>query len=641
MYDFSVPVYLHPQFDRERTLQILQKMGARRVFLALDILSFRKDVRAEQLSSLSELIPYFKAGGLEVGVWFWTFWRKDLAFAPAGSLKITGFDGSTSDKKGDDLAFFCPASASFVEDTCDFLKQVAKLGPDLIQFDDDFRFGNLPTGFGCCCDNHLTDVSRRIGENVDRIGLAEKAFSGGENKYRYALLDSWGESLESFAAALRRAVDMVNPAIRLSPCACLSVWDLDGTDAAKLARILAGNTKPIMRLIGAPYWAVKQSFTQRLQGVVELERMERSWCGEGIEIMAEGDTFPRPRHRCPASFLEGFDTAIRASGATDGILKYALSYSSAPDYEPGYVNMHLKNMQLYQEIDRFFSNKADCGLRIYEVKNKIRGYDLPVPYAGEKFIQNLFHSPAAKFCADNSFPTSYTAENSVGVVFGENAKYLPHSALERGLILDIKAATILKNKGFDVGLTSVGAALESVPYLFSPAGEKAESNYVSGVSYEMSLSPHAEVLSFSGEEGPTYPDAYFYENSKGQRFLVFAFDAYLVSTERFRNYFTQNLVARTLPRLGAVPPLCLGNPDLYLLCRESENEMALGLWNFFADPVDEPTISLPFAPIDWEFIGCSGTVDGRSLRLSPIAPFAQAFVRLQKGSSSRNEESPV
>ena len=35
----------------------------------------------------------------------------------------------------------------------------------------------------------------------------------------------------------------------------MSSWDIDGTNAYELAKILAGNTKPLVRLIGAPYWA--------------------------------------------------------------------------------------------------------------------------------------------------------------------------------------------------------------------------------------------------------------------------------------------------------------------------------------------------------------------------------------------------
>ena len=52
-------------------------------------------------------------------------------------------------------------------------------------------------------------------------------------------------------------------------------------DSATVSRILAGNTKPYLRTIGAPYWAVNRSWGNRVQDVIELTRMERSWCGEG------------------------------------------------------------------------------------------------------------------------------------------------------------------------------------------------------------------------------------------------------------------------------------------------------------------------------------------------------------------------
>ena len=54
----------------------------------------------------------------------------------------------------------------------------------------------------------------------------------------------------------------------------MASWDIDGTTSSEMARILAGNTKPFYRFIGAPYWAVRTSFGVSLQDAVELERME-------------------------------------------------------------------------------------------------------------------------------------------------------------------------------------------------------------------------------------------------------------------------------------------------------------------------------------------------------------------------------
>ena len=98
------------------------------------------------------------------------------------------------------------------------------------------------------------------------------------------------------------------------------------------------------RLIGAPYWAVRTSFGVSLQDAIELERMESSWDrAEDIEVFAEGDVYPRPRYNCPASYLEGFDTALRASGAFDGILRISIDYVSNVGCESGYLKKYLKN----------------------------------------------------------------------------------------------------------------------------------------------------------------------------------------------------------------------------------------------------------------------------------------------------------
>jgi hypothetical protein len=55
---------------------------------------------------------------------------------------------------------------------------------------------------------------------------------------------------------------------------------------------------------------------------------------KNIEVLSEGDVYPRPRHKIPANYLEIFDTALRAADCTNGIHKYMLDYTSnAGNYE--------------------------------------------------------------------------------------------------------------------------------------------------------------------------------------------------------------------------------------------------------------------------------------------------------------------
>lgn len=181
------------------------------------------------------------------------------------------------------------------------LKDVAGTGVDMILLNDDLRFGAW-SGFGCLCENHVRMICEQLGENVEETRLRELILSGGKNRYRDAFLNANKRSLQKYAVKMRRAADEVNPKLRLGFCACVSSWDIDG-DAFEISKLLAGNTKPILRLIGAPYW-VACSGKEYLQDVVELERMEASWNRDSeIELIAEGDAYSCPRLNCPASYL--------------------------------------------------------------------------------------------------------------------------------------------------------------------------------------------------------------------------------------------------------------------------------------------------------------------------------------------------
>lgn len=212
-----------------------------------------------------------------------------------------------------------PADGNFIRFMQEYVKEIAECGADLIMFDDDFRFGHQTGDIACTCEHHMKRIGEILGEDITPEKLREKALTGGGNRYRDAWMRANGESLIAFAKAMREAVDSVNPAVRMGQCSCMSSWGVDGALPEEVARAFAGGTRPFFRLIGAPYWAVDRHFNNsRLQNVIEFERMQKSFCTSDAEVFAEGDTYPRPRHWCPSSYLELFDIAMRADGKTDG-----------------------------------------------------------------------------------------------------------------------------------------------------------------------------------------------------------------------------------------------------------------------------------------------------------------------------------
>ena len=101
----------------------------------------------------------------------------------------------------------------------------------------------------------MARIRELCGEDVKREDLKQLVFGQKANRYRHAWLTAQRESLELLAADIRRAVDRVAPTVRVGLCTAHALYGVDGTDPVVLAKLLAGNTKPFLRLHGAPYWS--------------------------------------------------------------------------------------------------------------------------------------------------------------------------------------------------------------------------------------------------------------------------------------------------------------------------------------------------------------------------------------------------
>ena len=633
MYKVSVPITNRnvKRAGRDKLLEQLKKLNAERVFLSLSTYELNPDTQSQIFSELADNCAFFKSHGFEVGAWIWTFWIKEKN----DFCKMQTVDG---DKISE---FVCPTDKSFVTFASDYIKNIAKCGVDIIMFDDDFRYAFFGSTPACLCDNHVKLINEITGEKLSREQLFEHIMNGSQNIYRDAYIKANGDALCAFAESMRSAVDEVDASIRLGACACLSSWDIDGVMAHKLSYILAGNTKPFIRLAGAPYWAARKSWGNRLADVIELERMESSWSRDNnIEIMAEGDAYPRPRTHCPASFVEGFDTAIRASGCTDGILKYALDYCSNADYETGYVLHHQKNTALYKKIEDSFKNKQATGVRVYEYPKKFAKMDMSVPVKCQK-PEFMFFSAAARTLAYNTIPTVYEGAGVCGIVFDENARHIPLDALKGGMIIDAIAAKILTDRGVDVGITRFGGLLQNSSSKHLPASVEEHflhnNNHILSLGsqfFDIEINKNAKVLSdtMCGK----LPVSYIYENADGMRFLVLNINTRIVSKEQNSNllyhYERARQYASVIPWLSGkkLPAFVYGCPSMYMQCKEDENSLSVGLWNFFEDTAFAPEVVLDQNYSKIEFIQGGGTLLGDKVVLNDIIPYGFTGFVLKK-----------
>lgn len=633
-----------PQKNIDMILADAKKSGASRVFFCLgDVGRYpfeRNELRTELLENFKKNVKYFSDNGIEAGIWIGTFgfggatthYNKKIA---EKYTRLRSMCGKTLDDA------FCPMDENFTEMICGTIEDTARTGTRMIMLDDEMCMSVRP-GLGCTCDLHMAEFCRRVGEKVTVEELAHKVFSGKPNKYREVWLDLMGETMKNFCRKAREAVDRVDPTIRLGFCAGYTSWDVEGADAIELTNILAGNAKPFLRFTGAPYWVGSRRFArQTLQTIIECARMQYAWCKDlGIELFTESDTYPRDRFHTPAVYSELFHLATLAS---DNIptLKYMYDYMCAPDFDTGYVEAHVRNIPIQDKVVEVFGNKTPVGIRVYETMRKLKDADLgnlfpegvPTSHANEKLLMRRFmFSSAQMLLTSHAIPTVYDGEGICGIAFGENARHLPKEALNKGLILDIKAANILQEKGIDVGLLSDEKISGGFMELFN--GESPDTDLFDTTTvHRVSVKDSAKVLSsfisneFFAKE--TSPAAYLYENADGNRFMVCAFDAEDLadSSSLYWSYGRGRQIANAIEWLSgeALPARCERNPQLYLICKQNEKAMALGYFNIHPDEIVNAQIKLAKPTSSVHFINCEGKqLDDTTVIINYIKPFGFA-----------------
>ncbi len=612
-------------FNLDETLSLVKNAGASRIFLALPPL--KKEALSDDAlwEKLARAVSFFRNEGVEVGVWYW-------ALKVVGKNDFTPLRGFLGKESAVEK---CPLDPNFLDFAESVARKVASLHPDILLYDDDLRFGTHDSGEGCLCRYHRAAIEKRLGKTLPDKNLFETMFAGKPNEYRSAYLYAAGESLKNFCKKMRAAVDSVDPTVRIGICSCISVWDNDGVDSYTLAKLLAGGTKPLVRLIGAPYWAENRFLDNRLEDIIELERMERSWKDDkdDIEVFAEGDTYPRPRYRVPSSYLEIFDTALRADGHFDGILKYMRDYNASSAYEPEYLRRHAENKVYSEALSVDFGDKEAVGIRVYEALHKLEQADFTSIDPTPEVIGKLLFSHAARLLANNSIPTTYRGTGICGIVFGENARHLPDEAFSKPLILDIRAAKILSEKGKDVGLVSCGALLTSTTEFFPPFdGETVGLNPIGPFAAPTELCDKATVQSFFLlPDGARIPSCYTYENRDGGRYIVYCFDASRAPEGVMRQYIRPRQLAQLLRERDCPLPIeCFGNPDLYILCKSDDKSTAVGFWNCHADFVRNAAVRLDGRYSKARFVNLSGTLDGELLKIDRIGAYEYGYVLLAR-----------
>ncbi len=295
-----------------------------------------------------------------------------------------------------------------------------------------------------------------------------------------------------------------------------------------------------------------------------------------------------------------------------------------------------------------FGDKECIGVRVFEDLRKYEDMSVPSAADTEAKVEYLMFSYASRMLAAANVPNVYSDVDTVGIAFGENARYVSREDIKKGIILDARAAEILAERGIDVGFErkgeSVGVNFEnfvfnnervliqsSSAYIFElKEGAKVESTFTTvGNLTEMASSWSNDASGVKNEIVASYT----YENSQGERFLVFTFDGGLAHNTLLRSYARADQIKRALPYLGKSAGfyICTA-PDLYSIAKRKEAKVSVGLWNFCADAVDDPVIYIDggIKAHVISTIGCEAVVEDGAIKLSRIEPYGFAAVEYEE-----------
>ena len=656
MYNLWIPIQNRKLDEKAKTELIMQlkRVMPQKVLLVFNRVLFDKDDLKNELELFEENKRILENASFSVGAWL----APTIGYGSPLNERdhnppYTHMVKFNSDAIGD---AYCPLDVKFTDDFCNLVKTIAKSGVNEIMFEDDFTFSGGKTWGGiyaCACEKHLDKFSCLVGEKIKLEDLNNLLYNEGPNKYRKTWFSMQGDILSSFCKKIRDAVNEINPNIRIGLSANASSYIQEGITIDKLAKIIAGDTKPFIRLTGAPYWP----FMPTNSSAIDTIRVQSIWCDKEIELLTEGDTYPRPRHFVPANKLEAYDMILRADNHTHGILKYMLDYSSRADYETGYIDRHILNKPVYEYIDTHIGGKT-IGLEIFEkpdlLENITFGDDFPTSMYGEG---HYFPLVSQIFTAENSIPTTYENNGDAVICFGENARYIPKERLKNGVILDAAAAKILYERGIDVGFTSFEKANTPNTEYFIPYDDQTPcTTNGSPVFYRFNLKEKAEVKSIficTGytlggvsnildlENAEKFPASYMYENKDGNRFFVYSFVAKTAPNIQkgfprsglFRNYYRQKQLSDAIKYLQKgrqLPAMCYKNPELYILCKKDNNKMHVCIFNLFADSVLNPKIELDNEYKNISFFNNSGKIKGNCAYLdNEIMPYGYVFFTVE------------
>jgi hypothetical protein len=262
---------------------------------------------------------------------------EDLANSLKGNYTpMTNIDGEIC------RGSFCPNDGNMREYIRNIYQLTARANPDYIWIDDDIRFGHMPIGNGCFCDNCLTVFEKETGTKYTRESL-KKALNEGPAEEKLKIRQSWLQhnrnTISHLFELIEKTVHEIHPSMPLGFMTGDRFYE--GYDFDNWAKILAGpNHAPVYWRPGGGYY--DDGSTRDLAGKShDIGRQVSVLPTEVVSIQSEIENFPYQRLKKAANIVALEACSHIAAGCT-GAAFNVLSMYDEPlgEFEPLIARLH-------------------------------------------------------------------------------------------------------------------------------------------------------------------------------------------------------------------------------------------------------------------------------------------------------------
>ncbi len=344
---------------------------------------------------------------------------------------------------------FCPNDSNMREYIRAIYQFTTEANPDYIWVDDDVRFGHMPIGNGCFCDNCLKIFEKETGTKYTRESL-KKAVNEGTAEEKLKIREAWLQHNRNTISRLFELIEKTVHSIHSTMPIGFMTGDrfIEGYDFDNWAKILAGpNHAPVMWRPGGGYYL--DNNTNELVGKShDIGRQVSVLPQEVISIQSEIENFPYQRLKKAANIVALEACSHIAAGCTGAAFNVLSGYDEPLDEFEPLVSRLQESRPFFDLMAKSLGRSAITGIHTFWNKNSyVTGKlsDGNWTSSGNPLVNHEFY--------DIGLPISYSGKDAPVTILGKDnifalSKDEIKKLLTSGVYMDAETLQQLNKMGF-------------------------------------------------------------------------------------------------------------------------------------------------------------------------------------------------